>query len=40
VIAPQQNGPVITRLAGDFVQRNEGRDPPLFGVLRYNSTLR
>jgi hypothetical protein len=36
----QQNGPVITRLAVDFVQRSEGKGPPLFGVLRYNSSLR
>jgi hypothetical protein len=33
----EHNGVQITRLAADFVQRDNGRGPPLFGVIRYNS---
>jgi hypothetical protein len=32
-------GGQITRLAIDFVQRSEGKGPPLTGKLRFNSTL-
>lgn len=33
------NGGQITRLAVDFIHRSERTGPPLYGMLRYNSTL-
>ena len=33
------NGGQITRLAVDFIHRSEKTGPPLYGMLRYNSTL-
>jgi hypothetical protein len=35
----EQKGNTVVRFAVDFVQRCEGKFPPLVGMLRYNSTF-
>ena len=39
LLAQLSTGNTVVRLAVDFVQRCEGKMPPLVGILRYNSTF-